>query len=195
MSPNEKLGADDKLDIEDAEQEKKPAAGESKKQPEKKKGAPAKKEAEEEEEEEDLDEKNEDLAEIEEEKKAPPKPAPKKVITSGNLTKPIHLKNIKDQKLKALLEDNGPGHHRCVGFLNQNDILFPVGFKTRHFLIGWKGNVVVNKCPKCGHRNPAEEAIKGRCSNEKVRGTEEPCDFDAVMELEEFDETDLKKFA
>jgi len=40
------------------------------------------------------------------------------------------------------------------------------------------------KCPQCGHRNSAEEAIKGVCSNERALHGE-PCGFNAIELLEE----------
>jgi hypothetical protein len=186
MSPSENR-ADDKLDFDDADA---PEGKNNGKKDEKaadakgKNGKAAAKPKPQEDDEEELDEEAEGAAEK--------KSAVAQPITSKGLAKPIHLKKIKDAKLKALLEEVGPGHHRCVGYLNPNDILFPAGFKTKHFHIGWKGNVVVNKCPKCGHRMSAEEAIKGFCSNEKT-ASGEPCDFNAIALIDEYDESDIAK--
>lgn len=119
----------------------------------------------------------------------------KQPITSKNLPKvPVHISEIKDEQLKKLLKQNGSGHFPHIGFFSENGILFPHGFKTKHVLIGYRGNVVVNKCPKCGHQMSAEEAIKGFCSNERSKLNDgEPCDFNAVAELSAMTKEDIKK--
>lgn len=106
-------------------------------------------------------------------------------------TAPIFLKDMKDKELAAMLETVGPGFHKMAGYLNHNKILFPVYMRTKKFHIAYTGDVVVNLCLLCGHRNSGEEALKGMCSNQKVKPLDEPCGYNAIEELEEI--TDPKE--
>lgn len=104
-------------------------------------------------------------------------------------TAAIFLKDVKDPELKAVIDsfpdiEDLVGHHKNFGYVNSYGVLFPVKFKTKDFHVGWQGNVVVNRCPQCGHRNSAEEAIKGVCSNERAGVLKEPCGYSAVEILD-----------
>ncbi len=72
---------------------------------------------------------------------------------------------------------------RAAGYLNQHGIFFPAGFKLKGGHVGFRGNVTLSKCPKCGHRNPASEAVKGHCTNDKANEGN-GCRYSAVSEIE-----------
>lgn len=83
---------------------------------------------------------------------------------------------------------------RHVGYVNRNGVLFPVGFRFKGGHIADQPEeyaVVLNKCPKCGHRQTVDEAVQGECQNMKVKGGEDdelgPCGFSAFEELDSFD--------
>lgn len=83
-------------------------------------------------------------------------------------------------------EEYAPGFIKQVGYVNQNGVLFPVGFKFRGGLVGWRGNVVLNRCPKCGNKQMTDEAVLGICANQKVPPLGEPCGYSAIAELEDY---------
>lgn len=74
-----------------------------------------------------------------------------------------------------------PGcHDKGGGFVNENGVRFPPGFKFPGGFIGTFGNVILNRCPRCGHRQSIDDARSGRCGNDK-------CGFNQVLILEEYE--------
>lgn len=80
-----------------------------------------------------------------------------------------------------------PGFHPNVGFVNENGVRFPVGWKFKGGFIGTFGTVVLNHCPKCHSRQGIDAARSGKCENEKAGPDKTRCGFDQVRELEEID--------
>ncbi len=83
---------------------------------------------------------------------------------------------------------------RHVGYVNKNGVLFPVGFRFKGGHIADQPEeyaVVLNKCPKCGHRQSVDEAVQGECQNMKAPGGPDgelgPCGFSAFEELDSYD--------
>jgi hypothetical protein len=89
-------------------------------------------------------------------------------------------KNAAAEK-RAALE---PGENKQLGYLNDHGILFPVGFKFKGGRVSWRGSIVLNRCPKCGHQNMSTDAVKGVCANDKVKGTGEPCGYSLIDSVE-----------
>lgn len=90
---------------------------------------------------------------------------------------------IRNKKGEPRLDEDGdqahyaPGFHKGVGYVNESGVRFPVGYTFPGGFVGTRGNVVLNKCPKCGYRQGIDEAMMGRChANE--------CGHNAVLELE-----------
>jgi hypothetical protein len=73
------------------------------------------------------------------------------------------------------------GYHKGFGFVNENGVRFPPGFKFPGGHVGTRGNVVLNRCPKCGNHNSIDEALLGVCANSK-------CGYSVLEELEEHDQ-------
>lgn len=101
---------------------------------------------------------------------------------------------IRDKKGKVLKDVDGddmlyaPGFLKQVGFVNENGVRFPPGFKFDGGFVGSFGNVVLNRCPKCGHQQTVDEARTGKCGNERAPdGKKKICGFDMVGELEKVD--------
>ncbi len=114
-----------------------------------------------------------------EEAKAPAqkKPDPQKVKPTNDF--------ILDAKGKVRKDADGddmryaPGHHKGGGYVNQSGVRFPPGFKFPGGHVGTRGNVVLNRCPKCGNHQAIDEAMLGLCANQK-------CGYSAIEELEEY---------
>lgn len=101
---------------------------------------------------------------------------------------------IRDKKGKIMKDADGddmfyaPGFIKQVGFVNENGVRFPPGYKFDGGFVGTFGNVVLNRCPKCGHQQTVDEARTGKCGNERgPDGKKKICGFDMVEQLEEID--------
>lgn len=92
----------------------------------------------------------------------------------------LKKEEAKDPEKEAVLEE---GANSQAGYLNQYGILFPVGFKFKGGLVSWRGSIVLNRCPKCGHHNMSTEAVKGECSNERGKNNE-PCKYSLIESIE-----------
>lgn len=83
------------------------------------------------------------------------------------------------------------GFHKGAGFINENGVRFPPGYKFKGGHIGSFGNVILNRCPRCGHQQSVDEAREGRCGNQIAGVERRPCGFDMVAELEGVHPDDL----
>lgn len=83
------------------------------------------------------------------------------------------------------------GDHPQVGYVNENGVLFPNGFKFRggHVM---NGLVVLNTCPRCGSRQSIDEALEGACANLKAGPEKQKCGFNMHRELAEYHPDDLE---
>lgn len=110
------------------------------------------------------------------------KPAGPKVEATDDL--------IRDAKGKVKKDAGGddmryaPGFHKRTpeydgGFVNESGVRFPPGFKFPGGFVGTRGNLVLNRCPKCGNHQSIDEALLGVCANSK-------CGHDVKEELEEY---------
>lgn len=88
------------------------------------------------------------------------------------------LEKIVPKKADPSLE---PGAHKTIGYVTRSGLLFPVGFKFKGGHISSKGSVVLNICPKCGHQQYPNQAVKGFC--ERVHD-KKGCGFNMIEELE-----------
>lgn len=71
-----------------------------------------------------------------------------------------------------------PGfYNRGGGFVNGAGVRFPPGYKFRGCFVGTFGNVIMNRCPECGHHNSIDDARTGKCGSIK-------CGYSVVAELE-----------
>jgi len=70
------------------------------------------------------------------------------------------------------------GEHYLVGFVNESGVLFPNGYKFPGGHVT-NGNVVLNRCPKCGHSQNVDDALSGICGNQR-------CKFSKHDDLENF---------
>lgn len=104
---------------------------------------------------------------------------------------------MRNKKGEVMKDEDGdemtyaPGFIKQIGFVNENGVRFPVGLKYEGGHIGTFGNVILNRCPKCGHQQSIDDARTGKCSNERVGGMKKVCGFDKVAELEEFTLDDI----
>lgn len=69
------------------------------------------------------------------------------------------------------------GFHKGFGYVNESGVRFPPGFKFPGGHVGTRGNVVLNRCPKCGNHQTIDEAMLGACANPK-------CGYSVIEELE-----------
>ena len=97
---------------------------------------------------------------------------------------------VRDKKGEIRKDEDGDdmryaaGFHRGAGFVNDAGVRFPPGYKFQGGHIGTFGNVILNRCPKCGHHQPIDAAREGRCENLRAGVNRQPCGFDMVRELE-----------
>ncbi len=162
--------------------------------------------------EEDAPEVDEDGEEDEDAPPAPPKavepepevrtrksiaqPAPAKIKKAAAEVKPT-LDFVLDKKGVIRVDEEGdkmrfaPGFHKSVGFVNENGVLFPVGYKYRGGHVGSFGNVVLNRCPKCGNHQSIDEALSGACGNLRAGPDRTACGFNQVHELEQYTPKDF----
>lgn len=77
------------------------------------------------------------------------------------------------------------GEHPLVGFVNENGVLFPNGFKIKGGHVQ-NGLVVLNRCPKCGNHQSIDEALSGSCANRKAGPEKLPCNHNPRAELEDW---------
>lgn len=111
------------------------------------------------------------------------KPEPQKVKPTDDF-----VRNAKGEIRKDADGDDmryAPGFHKRTadadgGFVNENGVRFPPGFKFPGGHVSSKGNVVLNRCPRCGNHNSIDEALQGVCANTK-------CGHSAIEELEEYE--------
>lgn len=73
-----------------------------------------------------------------------------------------------------------PGFHSGAGYVNENGVRFPPGYKAHGAFVGTFGNVIMNRCPQCGHQQSIDESRTGICGNQK-------CRYDAVAKFEEYE--------
>lgn len=109
---------------------------------------------------------------------------------------------VRDRNGNIRIDEDGDkmlldiGFHERFGFVSRKDVLFPNGFqwKKNDKVYGhvMNGVVVLKKCPRCGHRQSVDEALEGRCGNEKAGPEKEPCHFNLIEELSQYT---LKDFA
>lgn len=106
------------------------------------------------------------------------KAAPKKVEPTDDF-----VRNAKGEIRKDADGDDmryAPGFHKKTsdaegGYVNENGVRFPPGFKFPGGHVGTRGNVVLNRCPRCGNHNSIDEAMQGACANPK-------CGYDVKAE-------------
>ncbi len=91
----------------------------------------------------------------------------------------VSAKKVEAKEIKPVKTDLAPGIHYNVGYVSEKGILFPKGYIFKGGSVSWKGNVVLNICPKCRTELPPTEAVKGVCTNQE-------CNFNKVEELEDF---------
>lgn len=72
------------------------------------------------------------------------------------------------------------GFHSGAGFVNQNGVRFPPGYKAHGAFVGTFGNVIMSRCPQCGYQQSVDESRTGICANQK-------CRYDAVAKFEEIE--------
>lgn len=122
-------------------------------------------------------------AAVETRKDAAAKKAPLKVVPTDDY--------VRDRKGNVRVDEDGDkmryaaGFHRQVGFVNENGVRFPPGYKFKGGHVGTFGNVILNRCPRCGHQQSVDEAREGRCGNLRAGVERRPCGYDQVAELEE----------
>lgn len=94
------------------------------------------------------------------------------------------------------LEYERGAYHRHIGYVNASGVLFPVGFRYKGGHVANQPaeyGIVLNHCPKCGHRQSVDEAVQGECQNMKVRdvdGDLGPCGYSAYEELDSYELTE-----
>lgn len=113
-----------------------------------------------------------------ESKKEPEKKAVEKPVKPSPRMIAKH-QEMGGKEVKPVKTDLEPGLHYDKGYVSEAGILFPKGFKFKGGSVSWKGNVVLNQCPKCKTEMSPGDAVKGKCTNEE-------CGFDMVEELENF---------
>lgn len=92
---------------------------------------------------------------------------------------------VRDKKGNVTKDEDGDdmrfaaGFHKGAGYVNENGVRFPPHFKFPGGHIGTRGNVVLNRCPKCRNHNSIDEAMLGKCANQE-------CGFSVIEELEEY---------
>ena len=97
-----------------------------------------------------------------------------------------------EERGKFLMYESGE-YVRHVGYVNQHGVLFPCGFRFKGGHIGDcapEYAIVLNNCPKCGHKQGVDEAVQGACQNLKVRSVDgefQPCGYSALDELDSYD--------
>lgn len=100
---------------------------------------------------------------------------------------------IRDKNGKIKKDEEGDemryaaGFHKGVGFVNDAGVRFPVGYRFKGGFIGSFGNVILNRCPKCFHYQSIDAARSGKCDNGRAGPDKQPCGFDMVRELEDFE--------
>ena len=62
-----------------------------------------------------------------------------------------------------------PGFHKQIGFVSEAGVLFPVHYQFQGGFVGSFGNVILHRCPSCGHRQNIDEARTGVCHNNECR--------------------------
>lgn len=103
---------------------------------------------------------------------------------------------VRDRKGEIRSDEDGDkmryasGEHQAVGFVNESGVLFPNGYKFKGGHVQ-NGVVVLNKCPQCGHRNGVDDALSGRCGNDKAGPEKVPCGYSAFSHIEEHEPDDL----
>lgn len=81
------------------------------------------------------------------------------------------------------------GFHKGVGFVNEAGVRFPVGFEFKGGFVGTFGNVILNRCPVCRHKQSVDSARSGKCDNERVPNGDgySNCGYDQVREMEDIE--------
>lgn len=103
---------------------------------------------------------------------------------------------VRDRKGDVRTDEDGDkmryasGEHQGIGFVSEAGVLFPNGLKFKGGHVQ-NGVVVLNKCPQCGHRNGVDDALTGRCGNDKAGPEKAPCGYSAFAHIEEHDPEDL----
>ena len=98
---------------------------------------------------------------------------------------------VYDKKGQIRVDEDGdkmqyaPGEHLSVGYVSENGVLFPNGFKYKGGHVT-NGTVVLNQCPRCGHRQSIDDAISGACGNMRAGVEKAPCGYSQVAVLEAF---------
>lgn len=104
---------------------------------------------------------------------------------------------VRDKKGNIRIDEDGDqmryaaGFHRSVGFVNDAGVRFPPGYKFPGGHIGTFGNVILNRCPKCGSHQSVDEAREGKCGNLRSGVDRRPCGFDMVAQLENISPEDI----
>lgn len=77
---------------------------------------------------------------------------------------------------------------RPGAYVNRQGVIFQQGFRFDGGHVCWQGNVVLNRCPRCGHNQAISDALKGTCANTQAGPDRKAtCGYSAIEDLEKFD--------